>query len=253
MGRLSTNTEARRLLRQEKARRASENSMDRPSIAARVLQLARQAAKRSSGATVAVIFAVLHDALDSNTDARDISSALKERYDIDLSQEEVAEYARFRASEPSNSPRGTDGAARRAESTRARIIAALLTKVDGIVEEIIRDPSSETTKLVKCLLLTQMTTEDARIEDVEALFKEERRREQLAKELEIKKAELKQKDRSLAMAMKKMNGVKGITDKARKAVEGHKPFDYDRALKQISAVIGVGRPLVRRVEPQAQV
>lgn len=135
------------------------------------------------------------------------------------------------------------------ERTRARIIAALLKKIDQMVEEAANDPSSETGKLVKCLLLTQMTTEDTGIKDLEALLEEERRRDQIEKELEIKKAELKQKERKLKIEIRKVNDVRQITAKAQRAVDNHKPFDYDRALKQISAVIGVGRPLVEYEAP----
>ena len=159
---------------------------------------------------------------------------------------EAEQLATFRRAERAPAPNAGG-----AESTRARIIAALLKKIDQMVEEAASDPSSETGKLVKCLLLTQMATEDTGIKDLEALLEEERRRDQIEKELEIKKAELKQKERSLKIALTKVRGVKEITAKARKAVENHKPFDYDRALKQISAVIGVGRPLVEYEAPMA--
>jgi len=136
--------------------------MDQRSIVARIAELVSGTAPGSAGSTSEVIFGVLHGALDGSRKAREISSTLKAHYGVDLRVKEVAEYVRFRGSKAGNSPGGADGAAGGARKTRARIITALLAKVDRMVEEIIQNPSSETTQLVKCLLLTEMTTEDGR-------------------------------------------------------------------------------------------
>ncbi len=262
------------------ASRVPEGSMGKQPIVAEIKDLVARAGKANAGGAASkLVFDLLNSSLDRGDPLRDISDQAKESYGIDLGEKRVAEYGRWYRSQRSESPAGAGEMAEatlgsdkpqqaassppaepapaaanagRVESTRARIIAALLAKIDGMVEDVIKDPASETTKLVKCLLLTQMVTEGTRLKDVEALFEQERRREQLEKELEIKRAELKQKDRSLRITLKRMGGVKEITDKARKAAENHKPFNYDRALKQISAVIGVGRPLVEYDAPQAQ-
>jgi hypothetical protein len=120
--------------------------------------------------------------------------------------------------------------AARAERTRVKVMATIMDKVEQSLGEAAADPSSEAGQLVRSLVLTEMVSADARLQDAKRLYEETRRRQE---------------------AENKVRNVQEIAAKAQQAGGEQKPFNYDRALKQISAVIGVGQPLAEYDAPDS--
>ena len=138
------------------------------------------------------------------------------------------------------------------------------------------DPNTTAAKMMHILLLSGLVNSKKNVEEVETekLLSETARREdaelklkrlsterfnaetrrvladQQADKLKFEVKRLQAQTKAITSDLKER--LDAIRERAERAKDHGRPFDYDRALKQISAVIGVGRPLVERVAPQAR-
>ncbi len=138
------------------------------------------------------------------------------------------------------------------------------------------DPNTPAARVMHILLFSALVNTEKKIDEVEAekLLTETTRREEAELKLEKLSTErytaetrrqlAEQQIRKLKAEVKRLtkqtqtiatnlrDRLEDLRQKGNRAREYSRPFDYDRALKQISAVIGIGRPLVPRVEPVEQ-
>jgi len=134
--------------------------------------------------------------------------------------------------------------------SRVDIKKGARTALREAFEKAMADPSSDAYRMLEIMCLNELIEAEVKTREMDAL--EVFRARNQGKELEAKIARVQSQNMVAEAQTEKLrlqiraleDTMARIREKALQASEAKKqgrPFDYDRALKQISAVIGVGR------------
>ena len=141
----------------------------------------------------------------------------------------------------------------------AQLLSSVRAQVEQLLEGFRADPGGKAGQMIRTLLFSCLVREQTRQEEqtLGELQEGERSRAALLEDVEtlaVRRLNAEVRNQKLAQALRQARLQQGQVGRyvrgAQKALAGKKPFDYDRALKQISAMIGVGLPLKHRVESQ---
>ncbi len=135
----------------------------------------------------------------------------------------------------------------------AQAVDGARASVEQLVAAFLADPGGEAGQMARTMLLNYMVKEQTQQEEqtLRELQEHQGKRALLEEDVEtlaVKRLNADARNQKLGEALRQARVQHGkigqYVRQAQKALAENKPFDYDRALKQISAVIGVGRPLV---------
>jgi hypothetical protein len=138
-------------------------------------------------------------------------------------------------------------------------LSSVRAHVEQLLEGFRADPGGKAGQMIRTLLFSCLVREQTRQEEqtLGELQEGERSRAALLEDVEtlaVRRLNAEVRNQKLAQDLRQARLQQGQVGRyvrgAQKALADKKPFDYDRALKQISALIGVGLPLKLRVESQ---
>ncbi len=136
-------------------------------------------------------------------------------------------------------------------------VGAARARAEQLLAAFLADPGGEAGQVARTMLLNYMVKEQTQQEEQALRELQEHRGKRALLEgdvgtLAVKRLNADARNQKLGEALRQARAQHGKIGQyvcaAQKALAEKKPFDYDRALKQISAVIGVGRPMKYRVK-----
>jgi hypothetical protein len=131
------------------------------------------------------------------------------------------------------------------------VVRKARAQAEQLVADLLADPGGEAAQMARALLLGCMVKEQTREEEKALRELQEQKKARMALEedvstLAVGRLNAHTRNRRLADALRnarmRHDQIGGYVLQARKALAEKKPFDYERALNQISAAIGLRGP-----------
>ena len=196
--------------------------------------------------------------LDEDKAPEIISSVLVDKMAVNLEARDIREYATWR--DIATAQPGTDKVPKGAETrltpetvTLQDIFHVVKIKVVQLMEDSLKDPTSDATKIVEALLLQQMTNEAMGFKegDLKTVVELQRRNKEMEQDHKIRLIKSSQEERRLKLQSEKYRRARRIAKEEQKTRRAGKPWNPTEAFDRISAVIGLGTGLKERVEAKA--